>query len=102
MELCSSKRRELTIRSWELEGQCSKNYVHIYIMQVRGVAAFLKEKVTLSQSEGTHQFLSPEYHRLFTNKKKNKNKKQKNHSDKGGGREGGEHGHSRTPLAMPL
>ena len=89
MELCSSKRRELTIRSWELEGQCSKNYVHIYIMQVRGVAAFLKEKVTLSQSEGTHQFLSPEYHRLFTNKKKNKNKKQKNHSDKGGGEGGG-------------
>ena len=43
-------------------------------MQVRGVAAFLKEKVTLSQSEGTHQFLSPEYHRLFTNKKKNKKK----------------------------
>ena len=49
-------------------------------MQVRGVAAFLKGKVTLSQSEGTHQFLSPEYHRLFTNKKKN-------HSDKGGGGE---------------
>ena len=66
-------------------------------MQVRGVAAFLKGKVTLSQSEGTHQFLSPEYHRLFTNKKK-PNKK-KNHSDQG---EGGEHGHSRTPLAMPL
>ena len=75
-------------------------------MQVTGVAAFLKEKVTMSQSEGTHQFLSPEYHRLFTNKKKNKKKKQKktkNHSDKGGGvGEGGEHGHSRTPLAMPL
>ena len=29
-------------------------------MQVRGVARFLKGKVTLSQSEGTHQFLSPE------------------------------------------
>ena len=61
-------------------------------MQVTGVAAFLKEKVTMSQSEGTHQFLSPEYHRLFTNKKKNKNKKQKktkNHSDKGGGGGGG-------------
>ena len=58
-------------------------------MQVTGVAAFLKGKVTMSQSEGTHQFLSPEYHRLFTNKKKTKkqkkNKKQKNHSDKGGG-----------------
>ena len=65
-------------------------------MQVRGVAAFLKEKVTLSQSEGTHQFLSPEYHRLFTNKKKNK---KKTILTKGGG---GEHGHSRTPLAMPL
>ena len=72
-------------------------------MQVTGVAAFLKGKVTMSQSEGTHQFLSPEYHRLFTNKKNNKTKKQKNHSDKGGGvGEGGEHGHSRTPLAMPL
>ena len=74
-------------------------------MQVRGVATFLKGKVTMSQSEGTHQFLSPEYHRLFTNKKKTKtkNKKNKNHSDKGGGvGEGGEHGHSRTPLAMPL
>ena len=47
-------------------------------MQVRGVAAFLKGKVTLSQSEGTHQFLSPEYHRLFTNKKKNKKKNKKN------------------------
>ena len=61
-------------------------------MQVTGVAAFLKGKVTMSQSEGTHQFLSPEYHRLFTNKKKNKNKKQKktkNHSDKGGGGGGG-------------
>ena len=60
-------------------------------MQVRGVAAFLKGKVTLSQSEGTHQFLSPEYHRLFTNKKKKQNKtktKQKNHSDKGGGERG--------------
>ena len=56
-------------------------------MQVTGVAAFLKGKVTMSQSEGTHQFLSPEYHRLFTNKKKTKqkNKKKKNHSDKGGG-----------------
>ena len=77
-------------------------------MQVRGVAAFLKGKVTMSQSEGTHQFLSPEYHRLFTNKKKTKkqkkkkkNKKQKKQYDKGGGA-GGEHGHSRTPLAMPL
>ena len=61
-------------------------------MQVTGVAAFLKGKVTMSQSEGTHQFLSPEYHRLFTNKKKNKKKKQKktkNHSDKGGGGGGG-------------
>ena len=47
-------------------------------MQVTGVAAFLKEKVTMSQSEGTHQFLSPEYHRLFTNKKKNKKKTKKN------------------------
>ena len=46
-------------------------------MQVTGVAAFLKEKVTMSQSEGTHQFLSPEYHRLFTNKKKQKKQKQK-------------------------
>ena len=56
-------------------------------MQVTGVAAFLKGKVTMSQSEGTHQFLSPEYHRLFTNKKKTKtkNKKNKNHSDKRGG-----------------
>ena len=57
-------------------------------MQVRGVAAFLKEKVTLSQSEGTHQFLSPEYHRLFTNKKKkqkkNKNKKKKPFWQRGG------------------
>lgn len=53
-------------------------------MQVRGVAAFLKGKVTLSQSEGTHQFLSPEYHRFFTNKNKNKN-----HSHKGGGGGGG-------------
>ena len=45
----------------------------------------------MSQSEGTHQFLSPEYHRLFTNKKKTKtkNKKNKNHSDKGGGGGGG-------------
>ena len=60
-------------------------------MQVTGVAAFLKGKVTMSQSEGTHQFLSPEYHRLFTNKKKTKtkNKKNKNHSDKGGGGGGG-------------
>ena len=60
-------------------------------MQVTGVAAFLKGKVTMSQSEGTHQFLSPEYHRLFTNKKKTKqkNKKKKNHSDKGGGGGGG-------------
>ena len=56
-------------------------------MQVRGVAAFLKGKVTLSQSEGTHQFLSPEYHRFFTNKKKNKNKN-KNHPHKGGGGRG--------------
>ena len=76
-------------------------------MQVTGVAAFLKGKVTMSQSEGTHQFLSPEYHRLFTNKKKNKTKKQKKKKTiltKGGGvvGEGGEHGHSRTPLAMPL
>ena len=69
-------------------------------MQVRGVAAFLKGKVTLSQSEGTHQFLSPEYHRFFTNKKKTKTKT-KTILTKGGG-EGGEHGHSRTPLAMPL
>ena len=53
-------------------------------MQVTGVAAFLKGKVTMSQSEGTHQFLSPEYHRLFTNKKKNK-KKQKTILTKGGG-----------------
>ena len=60
-------------------------------MQVTGVAAFLKGKVTMSQSEGTHQFLSPEYHRLFTNKKKTKtkNKKNKNHSDKRGGGGGG-------------
>ena len=76
-------------------------------MQVTGVATFLKGKVTMSQSEGTHQFLSPEYHRLFTNKKKNKKnknkKKQKTILTKGGGvGEGGEHGHSRTPLAMPL
>ena len=74
-------------------------------MQVTGVAAFLKGKVTMSQSEGTHQFLSPEYHRLFTNKKKTKqkNKKKKTILTKGGGvGEGGEHGHSRTPLAMPL
>ena len=69
-------------------------------MQVRGVAAFLKGKVTLSQSEGTHQFLSPEYHRFFTNKKNTKTKT-KTILTKGGG-EGGEHGHSRTPLAMPL
>ena len=59
-------------------------------MQVRGVAAFLKGKVTLSQSEGTHQFLSPEYHRFFTNKKKTKTKT-KTILTKGGG-EGGEHG----------
>ena len=52
-------------------------------MQVRGVAAFLKGKVTLSQSEGTHQFLSPEYHRFFTNKKKTKTK---TILTKGGGR----------------
>ena len=73
-------------------------------MQVTGVAAFLKEKVTMSQSEGTHQFLSPEYHRLFTNKKKTKKTKtKKTILTKGGGvGEGGEHGHSRTPLAMPL
>ena len=50
-------------------------------MQVRGVARFLKGKVTLSQSEGTHQFLSPET--ILT---------------KGGGGKR----HSRTPLAMPL
>ena len=76
----------------------------MYIMQVTGVAAFLKGKVTMSQSEGTHQFLSPQYHRLFTNKKKTKKKtkQKKNHSDKGGGGKGREHGHSRTPLAMPL
>ena len=56
-------------------------------MQVRGVAAFLKGKVTLSQSEGTHQFLSPEYHRFFTNKKKTKTKtKTKTILTKGGGR----------------
>lgn len=54
-------------------------------MQVTGVAAFLKGKVTMSQSEGTHQFLSPEYHRLFTNKKKNK----KTILTKGGGGGGG-------------
>ena len=54
-------------------------------MQVRGVAAFLKGKVTLSQSEGTHQFLSPEYHRFFTNKKKQK-QKQKPFSQRGGER----------------
>ena len=53
-------------------------------MQVRGVAAFLKGKVTLSQSEGTHQFLSPEYHRFFTNKKKTKTKT-KTILTKGGG-----------------
>ena len=53
-------------------------------MQVRGVAAFLKGKVTLSQSEGTHQFLSPEYHRFFTNKK-NQKQKQKPFSQRGGG-----------------
>ena len=56
-------------------------------MQVRGVATFLKGKVTLSQSEGTHQFLSPEYHRFFTNKKKTKTKT-KTILTKGGG-EGG-------------
>ena len=55
-------------------------------MQVRGVAAFLKGKVTLSQSEGTHQFLSPEYHRFFTNKKKKQKQKQKPSSQRGGGR----------------
>ena len=58
-------------------------------MQVRGVAAFLKGKVTLSQSEGTHQFLSPEYNRLFTNKKKKQKQKTKNKKTiltKGGGR----------------
>ena len=54
-------------------------------MQVRGVAAFLKGKVTLSQSEGTHQFLSPEYHRFFTNKKKKQKQKQKPSSQRGGG-----------------
>ena len=53
-------------------------------MQVRGVAVFLKGKVTLSQSEGTHQFLSPEYHRFFTNKKKTKTKT-KTILTKGGG-----------------
>ena len=53
-------------------------------MQVRGVAAFFKGKVTLSQSEGTHQFLSPEYHRFFTNKKKTKTKT-KTILTKGGG-----------------
>ena len=53
-------------------------------MQVRGVAAFLKGKVTLSQSEGTHQFLSPEYRRFFTNKKKTKTKT-KTILTKGGG-----------------
>ena len=61
-------------------------------MQVTGVAAFLKGKVTMSQSEGTHQFLSPEYHRLFTNKKKTKQKnkkKQKTILTKGGGGGGG-------------
>ena len=59
-------------------------------MQVRGVAAFLKGKVTLSQSEGTHQFLSPEYHRFFTNKKKTKTKtKTKTILTKGGGGGGG-------------
>ena len=60
-------------------------------MQVTGVAAFLKGKVTMSQSEGTHQFLSPEYHRLFTNKKKTKqkNKKKKTILTKGGGGGGG-------------
>ena len=62
-------------------------------MQVTGVAAFLKRKVTMSQSEGTHQFLSPEYHRLFTNKKKTKKQKKKQKTKnkktiltKGGGR----------------
>ena len=56
-------------------------------MQVTGVAAFLKGKVTMSQSEGTHQFLSPEYHRLFTNKKKTKKtkKNKKTILTKGGG-----------------
>ena len=59
-------------------------------MQVTGVAAFLKEKVTMSQSEGTHQFLSPEYHRLFTNKKKTKKTKtKKTILTKGGGGGGG-------------
>ena len=55
-------------------------------MQVRGVAAFLKGKVTLSQSEGTHQFLSPEYHRFFTNKKKTKTKTKTILTKGGGGR----------------
>ena len=58
-------------------------------MQVTGVAAFLKGKVTMIQSEGTHQFLSPEYHRLFTNKKKNKQKTNKTILTKGGGGGGG-------------
>ena len=70
-------------------------------MQVRGVAAFLKGKVTLSQSEGTHQFLSPEYHRFFTNKKKTKTKT-KTILTKGGGGGGRAWAVSRTPLAMPL
>ena len=58
-------------------------------MQVTGVAAFLKGKVTMSQSEGTHQFLSPEYHRLFTNKKKTKQKNKKPFWQRGGGGGGG-------------
>ena len=55
-------------------------------MQVRGVAAFLKGKVTLSQSEGTHQFLSPEYRRFFNNKKKTKTKTKTILTKGGGGR----------------
>ena len=55
-------------------------------MQVRGVAAFLKGKVTLSQSEGTHQILSPEYRRFFTNKKKTKTKTKTILTKGGGGR----------------
>ena len=44
---------------------------------------FLKGKVTLSQSESTHQFSSPEYYRLFTNNNNNNNK----FSQRGGGGE---------------
>ena len=58
-------------------------------MQVTGVAAFLKGKVTMIQSEGTHQFLSPEYHRLFTNKKKTNKKQTKPFWQRGGGGGGG-------------